>query len=44
MYSERARFLHQEGCYDGFTDNEDIPDLIFGTADYIRQAERLASS
>ena len=44
MYSERARFLHQEACYDGFIDNEDIPDLIYGTADYIRQAERLASS
>ena len=44
MYSERARFLHQEGCYDGFIDNDDIPDLIHGTADYIRQAERLASS
>ena len=43
MYSERARFLHQEACYDGFIDNEDIPDLIYGTADYIRQAQRLAS-
>ncbi len=43
MFSERARFLHQEACYDGFIDNEDIPDLIYGTADYIRQAQRLAS-
>ena len=44
MYSARAQFLHQEACYDGFIDNEDIPDLIHGTADYIRQAEQLASS
>ncbi len=44
MYSARVRFLHQEACYDGFIENDDIPDLIYGTADYIRQAERLASS
>ena len=43
MYGIRARFLHQEACYDGFIDNEDIPDLIHGTADYIRQAEQLAT-
>ena len=43
MYSARARFLHQEGCYDGFIDNPDIPVLIQETADYIRQAQRLAS-
>lgn len=44
MYSARAQFLHQQGCYDGYTDEPDIPDLIYGTAEYIRNAERLASS
>ena len=44
MYSERAQFLHQQGCYDGYIDEPDIPDLIYGTADYIRQAQRLASA
>ena len=44
LYAERVRFLYQEACYDGHIDNEDIPFLIYGTADYIRQAERLASS
>lgn len=44
MYSERAQFLHQQGCYDGYIDEPDIPDLIYGTSDYIRQAEQLASS
>ena len=44
LYSERAQFLHQQACYDGHIDDPDIPDLIYGTADYIRQAERLASS
>ena len=43
MYSARARFLHQEACYDDFINNDDIPDLIHGTADYIRQAQLLAS-
>ena len=43
MYGARARFLHQEGCYDGFIENRDIPVLIRETADYIRQAERLAA-
>ena len=42
MYSERAQFLHQQACYDGHIDDEDIPDLIFDTADYIRQAQQLA--
>ena len=42
MFSERARFLHQEACYDGFIDNDDIPVLIRETAGYIRQAQRLA--
>ena len=44
MFGARARFLHQEACYDGFINNEDLPDLIYGTADYIRQAQQLASS
>lgn len=43
MFGARARFLHQQACYDGHIDDPDIPDLIYGTADYIRQAERLAS-
>ena len=43
LYAERVRFLHQEACYDGHTDNEDIPDLIRETAEYIRQAQQLAS-
>jgi hypothetical protein len=43
MFGARARFLHQEACYDGHIDDPDIPDLIYGTADYIRQAQRLAS-
>ena len=44
MYSARVQFLHQQACYDGHIDDPDIPDLIQGTADYIRQAERLAWS
>ena len=43
LYSERAQFLHQQACYDGYIDDPDIPDLIYGTAEYIRQAQRLAS-
>ena len=43
-FGARARFLHQQACYDGHIDDPDIPDLIHGTADYIRQAEQLASS
>ena len=43
-FGARARFLHQQACYDGHIDDPDIPDLIHGTADYIRRAERLASS
>lgn len=43
MYSARAQFLHQQGCYDGYIDEPDIPDLIYETADYIRQAQLLAS-
>ena len=43
MFAARARFLHQQACYDGHIDDEDIPDLIRDTADYIRQAQQLAS-
>ncbi len=43
LFGARARYLHQQACYDGHIDDEDIPDLIYGTADYIRQAQRLAS-
>ena len=44
MFAARARFLHQQACYDGHIDDDDIPDMIRDTADYIRQAQRLASS
>jgi len=43
MFGARARFLHQQACYDGHIDDPDIPDLIYGTADYIHQAQLLAS-
>ena len=43
MYSARAQFLHQQACYDGHIDDPDIPDLIRDTADYIGQAQRMAS-
>lgn len=44
MFGARARFLHQQACYDGHIDDPDIPDMIRDTADYIRQAERLAAA
>ena len=43
-FGYRARYLHQEVCYDGRIDNPDIPVMIHETADFIRQAERLAAS
>ena len=44
MYSSsRPGFCISKLCYDGHIDDSDIPVLIHGTADYIRQAERLAS-
>ena len=43
LYSARAQFLNQQACYDGHIDDPDIPDLIYETADYIRQAQLLAS-
>ena len=43
-FGYRARYLHQEVCYDGRIDNPDIPVMIHETADFIRQAEGLAAS
>ena len=44
MYSSRAEFLHINGCYYGFVDDDHVPELIRETADLIRQAEQLAES
>ena len=41
-YAQRAQYLHIDACYSGVCDNDDIPDLIYGTAEYIRVAEELA--
>ena len=41
-YAQRAQYLHIDACYYGACDNEDIPDLIYGTAEYIRAAQELA--
>lgn len=41
-YAQRAQYLHNDACYYGACDNDDIPDLIYGTADYIRAAKDLA--
>ena len=41
-YAQRAQYLHNDACYYGSCDNNDIPDLIYGTADYIRAAQELA--
>ena len=41
-YAQRAQYLHNDACYYGACDNNDIPDLIYGTADYIRAAQELA--
>ena len=41
QYAQRAQYLHIEACYYGACDNEDIPDLIHGTLDYIRAIEEL---
>ena len=43
-YSERAQYLHVNGCYYGFIDEDHIPLLIRETEDLIRQAEDLAGS
>ena len=41
-YAQRAQYLHIEACYYGACDNDDIPDLIYGTAEFIRAAQDLA--
>ena len=41
-YAQRAQYLHNDACYYGACENDDIPDLIYGTADYIRVAQGLA--
>lgn len=41
-YAQRAQYLHVYACYYGACDNEDIPDLIHDTADYIRAAQDVA--
>lgn len=41
-FGYRARYLHQEVCYDGRIENPDIPVMIHQTADFIRQSEALA--
>ena len=41
-YSERAQYLHIGGCYYGFVDDDQIPELIRETDILIRQAEQLA--
>lgn len=43
-YSERAQYLHVNGCYYGFIDDDHIPQLIRETADLIRLAEELAET
>ena len=41
-YAQRAQFLHIDACYYGLCDNDDIPDLIYGTEEFIRAAQELA--
>ena len=43
-YSERAQFLHIDGCYYGAVYDDHIQELIRETEDLIRQAEQLAES
>ena len=43
-YSERAQYLHIGGCYYGFVDDDQIPELIRETDSLIRQAEELAGA
>ena len=43
MFAECAQFLYQQAYCDGHTEDGDIPSLIYQTADYIRQAQQLAS-
>ncbi len=41
-YAQRAQYLHIDACYNGLCDNDDIPDLIYGTEEFIRAAQELA--
>ena len=41
-YAQRAQYLHIDACYYGACDNDDIPDLIHDTEDFIRAAQALA--
>ena len=41
-YAQRAQYLHIDACYYGACDNDDIPDLIYGTEEFIRAAQELA--
>ena len=43
-YSERAQFLHIDGCYYGAVFDDHILELIRETDELIRQAEELAES
>ena len=41
-YAQRGQYLHNDASYYGVCDSDDIPDLIHGTAEYIRAAQELA--
>ena len=41
-YAKRAQYLHIEACYYGACYNDDIPDLIQGTEEFIRAAQDVA--
>ena len=41
-YAQRVQYLHNDACYYGACDNDDIPDLIYGTEEFIRAAQELA--
>ena len=41
-YAQRAQYLHNDACYYGVCDNDDLPDLIHGTSEFIRAAQELA--
>ncbi len=43
-YSERAQYLHVNGCYYGAVFDDHIQELIRETAELIRHAEELAES
>ena len=41
-YAQRAQYLHNDACYYGACDNDDMPDLIYSTEEFIRAAQELA--